>query len=272
MIGESFVSVRGLSKSFKQRALFGGVRGTVEAVREVDLDIPENCVMGLVGESGSGKTTLSRALLYLDPPTSGRVRVAGIDPSEGGAEGRRALRAVAQIVFQDPHSALNPRLTVEQSIGEALAARGMPRRKRRSRVAELLHLTGIPARMMKRRPPDFSGGQKQRIVIARALATEPRFLVLDEPVSSLDVSIQAQIINLLLELKERLKLTYLFVSHDLNLVSYISDRVAVMSEGRIVEVADATEILTSPKSDESRRLFERAPVFHDRRLDPQGGM
>jgi ABC-type glutathione transport system ATPase component len=287
--GESFVYARGLYKSYGGKRFPGArhrhtaetgtgdgtrppARGdSVAALRGVDIDIEENTILGLVGESGAGKTTLARALLYLEPPDAGEVRVGGIDPAAPDRASRRRFRGFAQIVFQDPHSALNPRLTVAQTIGEALAARGVLRKERRERTAELLDLTGISPGMMERRPPDFSGGQKQRIVIARALATEPRFLVLDEPVSSLDVSIQAQIINLLMDLKSRLGLTYLFVSHDLNLVSYISDTVAVMHDGVIVETADARAIVTSPQSEESRRLYERAPVFRDMRVRAEGG-
>jgi ABC-type glutathione transport system ATPase component len=180
----------------------------------------------------------------------------------------RRFRRKCQIVFQDPTSALNPRLSVEHSIAEALANQGVPRAERRERVAHLLELTGITPRHMRRRPGEFSGGQKQRIVIARALATDPAFLVLDEPVSNLDVSIQAQIINLLLDLKERLSLTYLFISHDLNVIGYVSDRIAVMKDGEIVEQGAAAEIIERPTHPYTRTLFADAPVFHDPRSEP----
>jgi ABC-type dipeptide/oligopeptide/nickel transport system ATPase subunit len=198
-------------------------------------------------------------MLHLEAPTEGRVMVGGI---EVGSK-RRAdlLHRTMQIVFQDPDGALNPKLTIRRSIGEALTNRGIPRREHRDRTASLLSLVGLRPDHMDRHPHAFSGGQKQRIVIARALAMEPQFLILDEPVSNLDVSIQAQIINLLLELKEELGLTYLFISHDLNLIAYVSDWIAVMKDGRIVEQDAAENLVNNPEHAYTASLFESAPVF-----------
>ncbi len=260
----SFVRIEGLRKVYSPGGILRRNRETVVAVNDVSFSIPRNAIMGLVGESGSGKTTLARSLLYLDPPTAGRVVV---DNVELGALRRRELRAFrskVQIVFQDPNSALNPRLSVRGSIQEALRNRGVARREHRDRVAELLEMVGISADRMDRHPHEFSGGQKQRICIARSLAMDPVFLVLDEPVSNLDVSIQAQIINLLLRIKREFDLTYLFISHDLNLVGFMSDYVAVMKDGALVETGAAEGIISEPRRAYTRKLFESATGFHDR--------
>lgn len=257
----AFVEVRGLSKRYYSHGAVARSRRAVQAVSEVSFSIRRGTIFGLVGESGSGKTTVARSMLFLDPPTQGTVIVDGVDFSAADGAARRAMRRRMQIVFQDPHGALNPKLTIEHGIGEALTNRGVPRHERRERVAGLLELVGLRADHMKRHPHAFSGGQKQRIVIARALAMEPEFLVLDEPVSNLDVSIQAQIINLLLDLKAELDLTYLFISHDLNLISYLSDWIAVMKDGRIVEQGKTDTIATNPEHPYTKSLFEAAPVF-----------
>jgi oligopeptide/dipeptide ABC transporter ATP-binding protein len=256
---DAFVDIRGLTKVYPGRGFAGAARRSVCAVDRVSLAIGRGTVFGLVGESGCGKTSLARALLYLDPPTAGEVRIdgtplCGLSPAE-----LRRFRRRMQIVFQDPNSALNPKLRAADSIAEGLVNRGMPAARRETRIAELLELVGIPAGHGRRFPHEFSGGQKQRIVIARALAMEPEFLVLDEPVSNLDVSIQAQIINLLLDLKARLALTYLFISHDLHLVAYLSDRIGVMYRGRLVEEGAAEELLAAPGHPYTRRLFASAP-------------
>ena len=260
----AFVSIEGLEKVFRAGGVLRRRTERVAAVKAVTLGISRNTIMGLVGESGSGKTTLARSLLYLDPPTGGRVFIDGVDLSTLSREELRAFRSRMQIVFQDPNSALNPRITVRASMQEALTNRGIPRREHRDRIVELLEMVGIAPERMNRHPQEFSGGQKQRICIARALAMEPSFLILDEPVSNLDVSIQAQIINLLLRLKRKFALTYLFISHDLNLVGYMSDYVAVMKDGSLVETGAAEQVLANPEMPYTKRLFESATGFHDR--------
>ncbi|MFP4484401.1 MAG: ATP-binding cassette domain-containing protein [Spirochaetota bacterium] len=264
VLQDDFVVIESLEKTFHPHGVFRGRRESVAAVKDVTLSIPRNAIMGLVGESGSGKTTLARSLLYLDPPSKGRVSVAGVELGALSRKQLRAFRSKMQIVFQDPNSALNPRLTVSGSIREALTNHGVPRERQRRRVAELLELVGISPDRMNRHPHEFSGGQKQRICVARALAMEPAFLVLDEPVSNLDVSIQAQIINLLLRLHREFELTYLFISHDLNLIGYMSDLVAVMKDGELVEMGPAERILSRPEHPYTQRLFASATGFHDR--------
>lgn len=235
------------------------------AVDSVSLNIAANSIMGLVGESGSGKSTLARAILHLDPPTGGSVLIDGMNPAALSRTEMRQFRHTAQIVVQDPHAALNPRQSIGAAVSEGLRNRGIPRPEREQRVQELLDMVGISPRRRRDFPQQLSGGQRQRVVIARALAMEPRFLVLDEPVSSLDVSVQAQIINLLLDLKQRLALTYLFISHDLNLVAYISDTIAVMKGGRIVEQGSAEDVIATPKQHYTRVLFRNAPRLLDTR-------
>ncbi len=261
----SFVEIKELEKTFRGGGLAGKGSQSFTAVDRVSFNIESNTIFGLVGESGCGKTTLSRSVLYLDPPTSGQIIIDGTDLSGLSPSDLRAFRKKIQIVFQDPNSSLNPKMSIENSIKEGLQniryAAGAPDRKRKidTRVDELLDLVGITPEHKKRYPHEFSGGQKQRIVIARALAVEPDFLILDEPVSNLDVSIQAQIINLLLELKQRLSLTYLFISHDLNLVSYLSDRIAVMYKGRIVECGSVDDIMRRPVHPYTMKLFSSIP-------------
>lgn len=258
------LSVERLSKIFYPPGLLGRRREAVTAVQEASLTVRRNSILGLVGESGSGKTTLARSILFLDPPTEGSVTLGGVELSGLSRRELRGFRYHMQIVFQDPNGALNPRLSVRGSIQEALTNRGIPRGEHRDRIAELLEMVGISPERMDQHPHEFSGGQKQRICIARALAMEPSFLVLDEPVSNLDVSIQAQIINLLLRLQREFELTYLFISHDLNLVGYISDEIAVMKDGRIVEQGAAESLLEMPQHPYSRQLFAGATSFHDR--------
>lgn len=237
----------------------------VEAVRDVSFGIVPNTVFGLVGESGSGKTTLARAVLYLDAPTSGTVELDGEDLGTLSRRRLRETRHKMQIVFQDPNSALNPKLSVMRSLTEGPMNRGLSRTEARRRAEEAADLVGIPAAHLARRPAEFSGGQKQRLVIARALTMEPEFLVLDEPVSNLDVSVQAQIINLLMRIREELSLTYLFISHDLHLISYVSDTVAVMKDGSVVESGPAERVLTAPQAEYTRTLFDAVPVVPPRR-------
>jgi oligopeptide/dipeptide ABC transporter ATP-binding protein len=253
------IEVRDLSKRHYQRGLLAKAKGGVLAVDRVSFSVAKGSVFGLVGESGCGKTTLARALLFLDPPTSGDVYFDGV--RMGGLSRRelRARRERMQIVFQDPNSALDPKMRVRASVEEGLRNLRVPRLERERRVHELLELVGIPREHAARFPHEFSGGQKQRIVIARALTMDPEFLVLDEPVSNLDVSIQAQIINLLLELREKLSLTYLFISHDLHLVAFLSDTIGVMHQGRLVEMAPTAEIMARPRHPYTVRLFSSVP-------------
>ena len=256
------ISVRNLKKHFPLRA--GLLQRPVAAVRAVDdvsFDIAPGEVVGLVGESGSGKTTVGRTILRLHEPTSGEIIFDGKDIAKLSRGQMIEYRKEMQIIFQDPYASLNPRQTVGAAIGEALSTHGLARgRQKKERVAELLARVGLPAAHMQRYPHEFSGGQRQRIGIARALAVDPRFIVADEPVSALDVSIQAQVVNLLLDLKERLNLTMLFISHDLAVVEHISDRLIVMYLGRIMEVAPARKLYSSPVHPYTQALMVAVPV------------
>ncbi len=244
----------------RERSLFGRSRETVRAVDGVDLDIAEGTTLGLVGESGSGKTTLGRAILRLIEPQSGNVVFDGVDVLNASRSELQRLRREMQIVFQDPFGSLNPRMTVGRIVAEPLMIHGVAAgRALQQRVGELLERVGLPADHVRRYPHEFSGGQRQRIGIARAIALGPRFLVLDEPVSALDVSIQAQIINLLDDLRRELSLTCLLIAHNLAVVRHISNRVAVMYLGRIVETAAADELYARPLHPYTRALIASAP-------------
>lgn len=258
------VDVAHLTKTFTRGTGLFGRGTTVSAVDDVSFQIEAGETFGLVGESGSGKTTTGRCLLRLIEPTSGAVRFKGDDVLAFPPERLRAARRDMQIVFQDPYASLNPRMRVREVVEEPLVIHGIgTRTERRDRVAELFGLVGLDAAHLERYPHQFSGGQRQRIGLARALALNPQFIVLDEPVSALDVSVQAQVVNLLLELQSRLDLTYLFIAHDLRLVEHICKRVAVMYRGRIVELADAAALFTSPQHPYTRALLSAVP-----RLDP----
>jgi oligopeptide/dipeptide ABC transporter ATP-binding protein len=236
-------------------------RETVHAVDGVSFTLDSRKTLGLVGESGCGKSTTGRNVLFLERPTSGTVRFEGTDLGAIPGRDLEALRRRMQIVFQDPVGSLNPRLTVGQLVGEPLQVHQIvPRSKRHDRVADLLELVGLPPDAAGRYPHEFSGGQCQRIGIARALAAEPALLVLDEPVSALDVSIQAQILQLLSDLQDRLGLSYLFIAHDLAVVGEMSDRVAVMYLGQIVELADRDELYATPHHPYTQALFSAVPV------------
>ncbi len=258
------LEVRNLKVWFPIRTgIFRRHTDDVKAVDDVSFTIEPGTTVGLVGESGSGKTTIGRALLKLIPATAGEVIYEGnsiLPLSEGEF---RSYRRRMQMIFQDPFGSLNPRLSIFQIIGEALEIHfpAMNRDERRSRVADLLRKVGLKPEMMERYPHEFSGGQRQRIGIARALAVEPKFIVCDEPVSALDVSVQAQIVNLLQDLQEQLGLTYLFIAHDLAVVEHISDHVLVMYHGKIVESAPADQIYENPQHEYTRKLLAAVPKF-----------
>ncbi|AEH51386.1 ABC transporter ATP-binding protein [Pseudothermotoga thermarum] len=257
------VEVRGLVKWFpvKTGIFQNKILGYVKAVDEVDFEIYEGQTLGLVGESGCGKTTTARCILRLVEPTKGEIIFNGIDITKLKQKELRKLRPKMQIVFQDPYSSLNPRLTVKEIIGEALDYHGIAKGKElEERVKELLEMVGLAPEHMRRYPHEFSGGQRQRISIARALATNPDLIVCDEPVSALDVSIQSQILNLLEELQEKFKISYLFISHELNVVKYISHRIGVMYLGKIVEICDSEELYTNPLHPYTKALISAIPI------------
>src|SRR6058998_3127537 len=256
------VEVRELRKHYPVRSgLFGRARAWVRAVEGVTLAIQPGETLGLVGESGCGKSTLGRLMLRLLEPTAGDVRFDGRSLLALSPRELRAMRRQMQIIFQDPYGSLNPRMRVVSIVGEGLAIHRVgTRRERRARVEELLELVGLPPDAGNRHPHEFSGGQRQRIGIARALAVGPRFIVADEAVSALDVSIQAQILNLLQDLQRRLGLTLLFIAHDLRVVEHVSDRVAIMYLGRIVECGPREEIYTNPRHPYTRALLSAVPV------------
>ncbi len=256
------LSVENLSKrySLRGRTLTRSVSQLV-AVDGVSFAIAAGASFGLVGESGSGKSTIARCLLRLEEPTSGAVRFDGVDVLSLSAEELRKRRAEMQIVFQDPYASLNPRLNVRELIGEPFRIHTQVRGEElTARVLELLELVGLSRQHLYRFPHEFSGGQRQRIGIARALALHPRLVILDEPTSALDVSVQAQILNLLHDLQQRLGLTYLFISHDLGVIRYMCDRVAVIQQGRIVEENTAEQIFSAPQHPYTRALLAAMPL------------
>jgi len=255
------LQVRGLRKEYPIRGgVLGRARGVVRAVDGVDLDVAVGETLGLVGESGSGKTTTGRCILRLVEPTAGEIRFDGVDVRTLRGKALRSFRRKMQIVFQDPFGSLNPRMTIGATLDEPLQVHGLGDAPwRRARVAELLDQVGLSPAHASRFPHEFSGGQRQRVGIARALALGPRFIVADEPVSALDVSIQAQVLNLLKDLQRELGISFLFIAHDLGVVEHVCDRVAVMVRGRIIEQGPTERVIGSPQHEYTKALIRAVP-------------
>jgi oligopeptide transport system ATP-binding protein len=261
--GDALLQVRDLNKHFPIRSgmLFERTVDVFRAVDGVSFDIAEGETLGLVGESGSGKSTTGYCIMQLLKPTSGTIRFMDTELTSLGREDMRRMRREVQIVFQDPYASLDPRMTVGDIVGEPLVVHSIgTRRDRRSRVRELLDVVGFNPGFTNRYPHEFSGGQRQRIGIARALALSPKLIVCDEPVSALDVSIQAQILNLLKDLQRDFSLTYLFIAHDLAVVRSMSDRIAVMNRGKLVEIGPAEDVYTSPQDEYTKALLTAVPI------------
>ncbi len=259
----AFLEIEDLQTHFPVEAglIFKRRLGTVRAVDGVRLSIEEGEVLGIVGESGCGKSTLGRTIVQLIPPTAGTVILEGRNLNQLHGRGLRRARRDFQMIFQDPYASLNPRLNVFDTLAEAIRThKTVPRGELRRRVTALMQKVGLLPRTMKKYPHEFSGGQRQRIAIARALAVEPKLIIADEPVSALDVSIQAQIINLLVRLRHEMKLTLIFISHDLSVVKHISDRIAVMYLGKVVELGEARAVLEKPLHPYTKALISAVPI------------
>jgi len=263
----SYLEIRDLEKHFvrKSGGMLSSRTETVKAVDGVNLEIVKGEILGLVGESGCGKSTLSRMIMQLIPPTSGSVILNDENLSVLGSHEVRKKRLDFQMVFQDPYASLNPRMTVFSTLAEAVRQRhpAMKGAELEKKVTDLMATVGLDTSQMRRYPHEFSGGQRQRIAIARALAPEPKLIIADEPVSALDVSIQSQILNLLKDLQRDLGLTMVFISHDLGVVHYIADRIAVMYKGKIVELGSADEVFHNPQDDYTKRLLASIPLLRE---------
>jgi oligopeptide transport system ATP-binding protein len=260
---DTFLEIQNLKTHFpvERGIVFRRRVGTVRAVDGVTLSLKQGEILGLVGESGCGKSTLGRTILQLIPPTEGTVILAGRNLTQLRGEQLRSARADFQMIFQDPYASLNPRMTIFDALAEAIRShKRVPRRELPARVSELMTKVGLSPRFLKKYPHEFSGGQRQRIAIARALAVEPQLMIADEPVSALDVSIQAQIINLLAKLSREMHLTLVFISHDLSVVRHIADRIAVMYLGKIVEIGPATRVFERPLHPYTRALVSAVPI------------
>lgn len=256
-MSKPFIEIEGLKKYFDI-----GNHQILKAVDDISFSISKGETLGLVGESGCGKSTAGRTIIRLYEPTAGSVKIEGKDVTKVSKSQFKAYRSQMQMVFQDPYASLNPRMTILDIIGEALDIHGLAKSKadRKRRVEELLEIVGLNGEHASRYPHEFSGGQRQRIGITRALAVQPQFMILDEPISALDVSIQAQIVNLLIDLQKKMGLTYLFVAHDLSMVKYMSDRVAVMYLGKIVELAKSEDLYANPQHPYTKALLSAIPV------------
>lgn len=263
---ENLIEVKGLKKYFPIKGgFFNKTVKHVKAVDNIDFFIKKGETLGIVGESGCGKSTTGRAILRLHEPSAGEINFEGTDLMKLEHEALRKKRRDMQLIFQDPYSSLNPRLTVGDIIGEPIEIHEkLPSKQKLERVKELLDLVGLSPYHVRRYPHEFSGGQRQRIGIARAIALNPKFIVADEAVSALDVSIQAQVINLFQELQQKLDLTYMFISHDLSVVKHISDRIAVMYLGKIVEMTSSEELFANPMHPYTRALLSAVPVANPR--------
>ena len=263
-MGESVIQIRGLKKYFKSGVSFFGRKDKwVHAVDDINLDIQKGEIVGLVGESGSGKTTLARLILNLTGPTGGSVVINGVNAANTTRKEEKALRRDIAVVFQDPAGNLNPRHTVGKSIMRPLIIHGVSKKEAQKKALEALKMVKMDESYMDTYPAQLSGGQQQRIAIARALVLNPKIMILDEPTSALDVSVQAQVLNLLLDLQEELGLTYLVITHDLNVINYICDRVSVMYLGKLVEYGSTEDVLHAPSHPYTQGLMAASPI-----LDP----
>jgi oligopeptide/dipeptide ABC transporter ATP-binding protein len=257
---EPLLEIRELKKTFKIKNFFGGTT-EVQALKGISLAINKGESLGIVGESGCGKSTLANLIIRLEEPTDGAIIMDGQDISHIKEKELRRLRSRIQIVFQDPYSSLSPRMTVEKILTEPMCVAGIKTAKEmREKAVELLELVGMRSSNLTRYPHEFSGGQRQRLSIARALTTEPEILILDEPTSALDVSVQAQVLNILTSLQKKMNLTYLFISHNLAVVKYISNRTAVMYRGKVMEIGPSKNILMSPAHPYTKKLLEAVPI------------
>jgi ABC-type glutathione transport system ATPase component len=268
-IESAYLSLEDVHVQFRSKATTGGTQ-VVHAVRGVSLDVARGEILGLVGESGCGKTTLSRCIMQLVRPTQGQILLDGLDLTMLPPAQLRKARTSFQMVFQDPYASLNPRMSIFSTLREALeVGEKLPPGAAASSVANLMETVGLDPRSMLKYPHEFSGGQRQRIAIARALAPRPKLLLADEPVSALDVSIQSQIINLLMKLSRELNLTLIFVSHDLGVVRFIADRVAVMHAGQIIEIGETAQIMNAPQQEYTKTLLAARPTIDLERLRRQ---